>query len=162
MDTQEANHGYFIVRTAPGREDKFMESAQKLISKKEGHGIYSIFRPELVKGYVFVEGESLTKVVDAFRSVPNSKGVIRKEIEFSELEKYFDKEAEKVLVNERDVVEVIAGPFKGDKGRVTRIVPGKDEVVIEPLNSPVPIPITLSLDDVRVVEEESEVNYENE
>ena len=150
----ESEKSYFIVRTAPGREEKFMQSAYKVISKKEDHGVYALFRPELVKGYVFVEGENLTKVVDAFRSVPNAKGVIRKEIPFAELEAYFNKDAEKVSVNERDIIEVITGPFKGDKGRVTRLVPGKDEVVIEPLNSPVPIPITLSIDDVRVIEEE--------
>ena len=154
MESQDK--GYFIVRTAPGREEKFMESAYKVLSNKEDHGVLSIFRPELVKGYVFVEGESLTKVVDAFRRVPNAKGVIRKEIPFAEVEGYFDKESETVTVNERDIVEVITGPFKGDRGKVTRIVPGKDEVVIEPLNSPVPIPITLSLDDVRVIEEKEE------
>ncbi len=146
-------HSYFIVRCAPGKEDKFMDNAHKIISKKEDHGVYSLFRPEVVKGYIFVEGESLIKIVDVFRAVPNSKGVIRKEIDFAELEQYFNKEAEKINVNERDIIEVISGPFKGDQGRVTRIVPGKDEVVIEPLNSPVPIPITLSLDDVRVVEQ---------
>ena len=149
---EEVERGYFIVRTAPGREEKFMESAYKILSKKEDAGVYAIFRPELVKGYVFVEGQSLSKVVDAFRGVPNSKGVIKKEIPFEEVEQYFDKEAEKVTVNERDIVEVVAGPFKGDRGRVTRVVPGKDEVVIEPLNSPVPIPITLGIDDVRVIE----------
>lgn len=154
MESQEK--GYFIVRTAPGREEKFMQSAYKLIFKKEDHGIYALFRPELVKGYVFVEGQSLTKVVDAFRNVPNAKGVIRKEIPFEELASYFDKEAERATVNERDIIEVITGPFKGDRGKVTRVVPGKDEVVIEPLNSPVPIPITLSIDDVRVIEQEKE------
>lgn len=151
-------HNYFIVRTAPGKEDKFMDSAYKMIAKKEDHGIYSIFRPESVKGYVFAEAENLSKVVDAFRNVPNSKGVIRKEIPYQEFEKYFDKEAERINVNERDIVEVVAGPFKGDQGRVTRLVPGKDEVVIEPLSSPVPIPITLSIDDVRVISEEKEVD----
>lgn len=152
-------HNYFIVRTAPGKEDKFMDSAYKMISKKEDHGIYALFRPESVKGYIFAEAETLTKVVDAFRNVPNSKGVIRKEIPFTELEQYFDKEAQKVNVNERDIVEVVAGPFKGDQGRVTRLVPGKDEVVIEPLNSPVPIPITLSIDDVRVITEEKNQDF---
>lgn len=149
-------HNYFIVRTVPGKEDKLIDSALNVISKKEDHGVFSVFRPEVVKGYIFAEAESLTKVVNAFRNLPNSKGVIRKEIDFQEIEKYFDKEAERITVNERDIIEVIAGPFKGDRGKVTRIVPGKDEVVIEPLNSPVPIPITLSIDDVRVVEQEVE------
>ena len=149
----EVNHGYYIVRTASGKEDKFLDAAQKVLSKKEDSGIFAIFRPETVKGYVFVEAENLTSVVDGFRNIPNSKGVIKQEISFQELEKYFEKEGEQVVVHERDIVEIISGPFKGDKARVVRIVPGKDEIVIEPINMAVPIPITLSRDDIRVTEE---------
>lgn len=145
-------HEYYIVRTASAKEDKFIDAAMKLLEKKEDSGIYAIFRPESVKGYVFVEAESLTKVVDAVRGIPNNKGVIRTLVSFSELEKYFEKEGEQILVNERDIVEIISGPFKGDKAKVVRIVPGKDEVIIEPLNMAVPIPITLSVDDIRVIE----------
>lgn len=143
---------FYIVRTSPGKEEKFIEAATKVINRKEDTGIYAIFRPELVKGYIFVEGESLTKIVDLFRNVPNNKGVIRKAVNFEELEKYFNKEAQQVLVNERDIVEIIAGPFKGDRAKVVRIVPGKDEAIIEPINMAVPIPITLNLDDIRVIE----------
>jgi transcriptional antiterminator NusG len=150
METQE--HQYYIVRAALGKEEKFLENVAKVLSKKEDHGIYSMFAPDSVKGYVFFEGDSLQKVVDAVRGVPGSKGVIREPVSFEELEKYFEKEGEKIIVHERDIVEMIAGPFKGDKAKVVRVVPGKDEVIIEPLNMAVPIPITLSLDDIRVIE----------
>jgi len=69
---------------------------------------------------------------------------------------FFEKDGEQVIVNERDIVEIIAGPFKGDRAKVVRLVSGKDEVVIEPLNVAVPIPITLNLDDIRVIENKSE------
>ena len=151
-EMSESQSEFFIVRSTPNREEQFMDAIYKYLSTKEDTGIYAVFKPESVKGYIFVEAENLTKVVDAFRGIPNSKGVLRQPISFEELEKYFDKNAEKIVVNQRDIVEVIAGPFKGDQGRVTRIVPGKDEIIIEPLNSPVPIPITLSTDDIRVIE----------
>lgn len=144
-------HEFYIVRTAPGKEDKFISSAESMLAKKEDHGIYAIFRPESVNGYLFVEAQSLTKVVDSLRNVPNNKGVIRKTIKFEELAKYFEKDGEQVIVHERDIIEIIAGPFKGDKARVIRIVPGKDELVIEPLGMSVPIPITLSIDSIRVI-----------
>lgn len=152
MATDKNEHEFFIVRTAPGKEDKFLDSMKSVLEKKEDTGIYAAFRPETVKGYIFVEGESLSKVVDSVRNVPNNKGVIRKPIEFAELEKYFEKDGEQVIVNERDIVEIISGPFKGDKAKVVRLVPGKEEVIIEPLNMSVPIPITLGLDDIRVTE----------
>ncbi len=163
---EDNKHEFYVVRTAPNRETKFMETLYTQISKKEDHGIYAFFRPETVKGYVFVEASSLTKVVDAIRSVPNNKGVIKTPLEFSEFDKYFEKDGEAVIVNERDIVEIVAGPFKGDRAKVVRLVSGKDEVVIEPLNAAVPIPITLNLDDIRVIKtkedsDEEENNYYN-
>lgn len=154
-----ADHEFYVVRTASGKEDKFIDAAEKLLSAKESFsGIYAIFRPESVKGYVFVEAESLTKVVDNLRGIPNNKGVIRTPVSFVELEKYFEKDGEQIVVNERDTVEIIAGPFKGDRAKVVRIVPGKDEVIVEPTNMSVPIPITMSLDDIRVIEVAEESN----
>lgn len=150
---------YYIARSAPGREEALIDSIDKMVSKKEDHGIYAAFSPEAVKGYIFVEGESFQKISDSLRGVKNFKGLIRTEIDFKEIEKYFDKNAEKVVVHQRDIVEVIAGPFKGDKGLVTRIVPGKDEIIIEPIDSPVPIPITLNIDDIRVIESNKEEEY---
>ncbi|NQZ85576.1 MAG: transcription elongation factor Spt5 [Nanoarchaeales archaeon] len=154
-------HEFYVVRAALGKEDKFLDSVWKMLEKKENHGIYAIFRPETVKGYVFAEAENLTKLVDSLRGIPNFKGAIKEPIQFDEISKYFDKASEQIHVNERDMVEVIAGPFKGDRARVVRIVPGKDEVVVEPTNMPVPIPVTLSLDDIRVIED-SNVSSESD
>ena len=146
----------YIVRTTPSKEIKFLNQIYDYLSKKENHGVLSAFSPESVKGYIFVETTSLKGLIDVLRGVPNNKGVIRTPVSFEEINKCSDKEGEKVVVNERDVVEVIAGPFKGDKARVIRLVPGKDEVVIEPINTPVPIPITLNLDDLRIINKEGE------
>lgn len=149
-------HEFYVVRTAIGREDKFLDAVNKILSKKEDHGIYSLFRPEAVKGYVFAECESLTRLVDSVRGIPNGKGVIRHNVSFEELSKYFEKDGEQIIVNERDIVEIIAGPFKGDRAKVVRVVPGKDEVIVEPVNMAVPIPITMGLDDIRVLEQSNE------
>lgn len=153
MEEENIKNKFFIVRTSSGKENKFMEDSLKLISKREDSGIFAMFRPETVKGYIFVEAENLTKVVNAFRNIPNSKGVIKTEIFFPEIEKYFDKDGENFIVKERDIVEIIAGPFKGDKAKVIRIVPGKEDIVIEPISMAVPIPITLSKEDIRVIKE---------
>ncbi len=160
-DTKE-NHEYYVVRTSIGREDKFLDSLQKSLLSKEDHGIYSVFRVENIKGYVFAEVESLTKLIDATRGVPNSKGVIRDQIDFKDLEKYFEKGMEQIMVSERDIVEIIVGPFKGDRARVVRVVPGKEGVVVEPINMAVPIPITMTIDDIRVLEHAEEEKKESE
>lgn len=146
---------FYVLRTIPSKESRYIDNIERIISKKENHGIRSVFSPETVKGYVFVEATRLSSLVDALRGIPNNKGVIKNPISFEEISKYFEKDGEAIVVNERDIVEVIAGPFKGDKARVVRIISGKDEIVIEPINAPVPIPITLTVDDVRVLKEEN-------
>ena len=50
-----------------------------------------------------------------------------------------------------DVVRIIAGPFKGEKAKVTRLNLQKAEVVLELLEAAVAIPITLGLDSVKVI-----------
>jgi len=159
-NTNEESHEFYVVRAALGKEDKFLDAVYTLLEKKEDHGVYAIFRPDSVKGYVFAETSSLTKLVDSLRGIPNFKGVIKNPIQFEEIEKYFGSAVEQIAVNERDIVEVIAGPFKGDRARVIRIVPGKDEVVVEPLNMPVPIPITMNIDDIRLSEVSGEEKNE--
>jgi transcriptional antiterminator NusG len=150
---ESEQHEFYVIRTALGKEDKFMDALAKALSRKEEHGIYAVFRPEAVKGYVFAEVESQTKLVDSVRGIPNNKGVIRTPVSFTDLEKYFEKGAEQIIVSERDIVEIIAGPFKGDRAKVVRVVPGKEEVIVEPVNMAVPIPITMGVDDIRVLEQ---------
>jgi len=46
-------------------------------------------------------------------------------------------------IAEGDIVELIAGPFKGEKARVQRIDEGKDQVTVELYEATVPIPVTV-------------------
>ena len=57
-------------------------------------------------------------------------------------------------IEEGNIVEVISGPFKGEKARVQRIDQSKEEVTVELFEAMVPIPITVRGDHVRVLEKE--------
>jgi transcriptional antiterminator NusG len=50
-----------------------------------------------------------------------------------------------------DVVEVIGGPFKGEKGKITRYDKTKRECTIELLEVSTPIPITVSVEFVKIL-----------
>jgi transcriptional antiterminator NusG len=54
-----------------------------------------------------------------------------------------------------DIVEIVGGPFKGERGKVTRLNKQKSEVIVELLEAAVPIPITLNLDSIKVVGKEN-------
>ena len=55
-------------------------------------------------------------------------------------------------IDEGTIVELIAGPFKGEKAVVKRVDSAKEEITVELYESVVPIPITVRGDNVRVVE----------
>ena len=55
-------------------------------------------------------------------------------------------------MNRGDIVEITGGPFKNEKGKITRVDEAKEEVTLELLEAAIPIPITVSIDSVRVLE----------
>lgn len=140
----------YTVRTTVGRENAVIDT---LVSKTKGHtlNIQSIFHPGELKGYVFVEGdeEAIDEVVKA---VPHVKGIIKKEVKVEELKNFLEAKKMEIKVNRGDVIEVTSGPFKNEKGKVTRVDEAKEEITIELLEAAIPIPITVPIDSVRVTE----------
>ena len=57
---------------------------------------------------------------------------------------------------EGDIVELVAGPFKGEKARVQKIDETKEEITVELFEAMVRIPVTVRGDHVRVLQKEEE------
>lgn len=140
----------YTVRTTVGRENAVIDT---LISKSKSAdlNIKAIFHPDELKGYIFLEGdeESIDQIVKA---VPHVKGIIKKEVKIEELKKFLETKKIEIKVNRGDVIEVTSGPFKNEKGKVTRVDEAKEEITIELLEAAIPIPITVPIDSVRVIE----------
>ena len=69
---------------------------------------------------------------------------------------------EQIKINTGDTVEIVSGPFKGERAKVQRITKAKEEVIVELIEAAVPIPITVKLDSVRVVKEQDAEEKESE
>ncbi len=138
------------VRTTTGRENIVIDSIEKRIRSK-GLNIKSIFHPEELRGYIFIEGE-LDEIEEAIRGIPHVRGIIPKEVKFSDVERFLVPEKQEVKVEESDIVEIIGGPFKGEKAKVKRVDEAKNEVTVELLEAAIPIPVTISIASVRIVE----------
>jgi len=139
----------FIVRTAIGREDQVMDFLSSN-AKKLG-GVYSLIYPHGMSGYILVEAESDTAVKQVAHRVPYVRGVLSKSTSYAEVEHLMEFKPELVDVKIGDIVTIIAGPFKGEKARVTRVNAQKSEVILELLEAAVPIPITINLDSIKVI-----------
>jgi len=144
----------FVIRTTTGREKQVIDRVDARIHATDEHTIKVIFNPHEVRGYIFMEAESRDDVLSAISHQAHVKGLIGKEVSIEELKHFFESSVAQINIQEKDIVEITSGPFKGEKARVLRINKIKEECVVELLEAAVPIPITLKLDAVRVIRRE--------
>ena len=145
----------FALRTTANREDQVMDFITSNIKKKK-LPVYSVIRPHGMRGYIFVESlDRQSAELGAF-NVPYARGILPKEIQYSEIEHMLEQVKREVDIRKNDIVEIISGPFKRENAKVTRIDRTKEEVVVELLGAAVPIPITVKMDAVKVIRRESE------
>ena len=144
---------------------------REAISRKKdntpgGGKVYSVLYTTSLMGYVLVEADSPGTVEDLIRNVPNTKGLLLKEkgelesagtISLDELENALTPTSVVMQkVKKSDLVELIAGPFKGERARVARIDKDKNEITVELIEAAVPIPVTVKSDDIKILKTEEE------
>jgi len=148
-----AKQSVMILKTSIGHERNV---ADGVASKAKGGntGIFALLSPEKLDGYVIVEGMNTDLVRETVRGVRKSKGLVEGETKFSEIEHFLTPKPLVSGIMEGDVVELVAGPFKGEKARVQKIDESKEEITVELFEATVPIPVTVRGDHVRVLEKE--------
>ena len=145
----------YALRTTANREDQVMDFVTSNVQKKKIN-VYAIIRGHGMRGYIFLEAETMTDAEQAAFNVPYARGILPKEIEYREIEHMLEKGKKDMNIKKFDIVEIIAGPFKREQAKVTRIDRQKEDVVVELLESAVPIPITLKMDAVKVIRREDD------
>lgn len=149
----------FGLKTTANREDQVMDFLVSHVQKK-GLEVYAVIRPHGMRGYIFVEAKDRNAAEQAAKNVPYAKGVLPRPIAYEEIEHMLEQVKREISIKQNDIVEIISGPFKREKAKVTRIDKTKEEVVVELLEAAVPIPITVKLDSVKVIRREGEENEE--
>jgi transcriptional antiterminator NusG len=145
----------FALRTTANREDQVMDFVSSNARKKKIE-VYSVIRPHGMRGYIFLEASSKTDAEQAAFNVPYARGILPKEIEYSEIEHMLEQVRKEVNIRKNDIAEIISGPFKREKCKVTRIDKAKEEVVVELLEAAVPIPITVKMDAIKVIRRDTD------
>jgi transcriptional antiterminator NusG len=138
------------VRITTGRENVVIDNILFRIATQK-IPIKSIFRPEELKGYVFIEGET-NDIEAAVKGIPHIRGLINKDVPPKDLEKFLIPEKSEIKVEIGDVVEIISSPFKGERAKITRVDETKNEITVEFLEAAIPIPVTISTNSVRIHE----------
>jgi len=154
----------FIIKVTTNKEDKAIEMMSQR-SQKKSLGVYALVRPHGLKGYIILEAVDRDSAEEAAFNLPYVKGIIGKTITYEEIKNMLEPKVEDIKIEIGDIVEMITEPFKNEKAKVTRIDRQKGEVVVSLLGASVPIPVTVKLDNVKVIrreekEEEQEKEYE--
>ena len=156
----------YALRTTIGQEHSLSEHLARRAENRTHLKIYSVLVPGGLKGYIFVEAESIDDVeilVEGMRHVRKRPRASRaSEIPISELGHFLIPRPVIEGVDVNDIIEVINGPFKGSRARVLDINVGKEEVTVELLAMDLQIPVTISGESIRVIEKAVEKEKEEE
>ncbi|WP_148686254.1 transcription elongation factor Spt5 [Candidatus Nitrosocosmicus hydrocola] len=134
---------FFVVRVAGGQESMIASMLHTRLISKKIEGIYSVLFLENFKGYVIVEAVDSNIAYEALHGIRHIRGQIRGELPFKDLEGYLIKKPVVTELTVDDTVEIIAGPFKSMKAKITRVDYEKQEATVVLLDSPYQIPVTV-------------------
>lgn len=150
----------FIIKVTTNKEERAVDMVADR-SKKKQLNVYSVSRPHGLRGYILLEAEDRESAEEAVFNLPYVKGIIGKTIGYDEIKSMIEPSAATVSIQEGDIVEIISEPFKKEKAKVIRIDKQKEEVVVSLLGAVVPLPVTIKMDNVRVVRREEMEEEEN-
>ncbi|HLC86870.1 MAG TPA: transcription elongation factor Spt5 [Candidatus Nanoarchaeia archaeon] len=150
----------FIIKVITNKEEKALDMVSERAEKKNLN-IFSVSRPHGLRGYILLEAEDRESAEEAVFNLPYVKGIIGKTIEYEEIKNMVEPSATVISIKEGDIIEMIAEPFKKEKAKVIRIDKQKEVVVVSLLGAVVPLPVTVKLDNVKVIRrEESEEEFQ--
>ncbi|MFX0054469.1 MAG: transcription elongation factor Spt5 [Promethearchaeota archaeon] len=150
------------------KKKKKKSGEPKLVSTNQLLGrVKAILVPETLRGYVFLETLEFRDVEIAISGVPHVRGRVGGKVSFEEIDKFLVPKPAAEGISTGDVVEIISGPFKGERAKVARVDAAKEELILELLDSPHTIPIRVHADFAKIVEkahreEEVEVTGDDE
>jgi len=125
-----------------------------MIATKEEDEVHAVLSPDSLTSYVMVEADGTAVLERLLDEIPHARTIVPGDAGLAEVEHFLSPTPDVEGIAEADIVELIAGPFQGEKARVQRIDEGKDQVTVELYEATVPIPVTVRGDQIRVLDSE--------
>ena len=144
----------FTLRTTVGQESLVVDILANKIDSDE-LPVFSLSVIPGLKGYILIEAQDELTVRRAITNTPHIKGrgIVGGEVKIDELSSFLEAKPLMKTIKEGQKVELITGPFKGEKARVLRVNDTKEEVTVELLEAAVKIPVTIKAEHIRIIKE---------
>jgi transcriptional antiterminator NusG len=150
---EEGKTSIYAVRTTTGQEKTVADMiASRAASRKIP--IASVFVSEAIKGYIFIEALRPQFVDEVISGMRHVRARTRGTVPLESLQKFIETRPMIEELKVGDMVEVVGGPFRGMRARITSVDRVKEEVTIELLEEGfTTLPITVHADYLKPVEE---------
>jgi len=145
----------FVIKVTSSKEDRALDLIAEKVQKKNIQ-VYSLARPHGMAGYIFLEAENRASAEEAVFNLPYVKGIVGKTVMYEEIKPMIQPVIAEMNIEKNDIVEIISEPFKKEQARVIRVEKQKGEAVVTLLNAAIPIPVTVKLDNLRVIRRETD------
>jgi transcriptional antiterminator NusG len=153
--SSETASRFFAIRTTGGQEHVVARLLENRIALKK-LAIRSILVLENLKGYIVMEAPDANVVYDALTGVRHVRGQIKGELQFKDIEGFLVKKPTVTELSVDDTVEIIGGPFKGMKAKITRVDYDKQEATVVLLDAPYQLPVTVDANYLKLVQKASQ------
>jgi len=145
----------FTLRVTTGQERIIANMLYRKIRDTKVDGISSIIYVDGIKGYLFVESENENIIPEVTYGMRYVRGYIKKPVSEDEIKKLISAVEEPTAkIKLGDIVELVSGPFKGEKAKVIKVDESKDSATVELVEVAVPIPVTVKLKILKKVQTE--------
>ena len=144
---------FYAVSVTGGMEEKVAQ----LIAERTrilGYDIRSIVVSPTVKGFIILEVGDPADLYMVIRGMRHAKRRRPLKMKKEEVVSMARPVVELAKVERGQIVEVIGGPFKGMRGKVVDVYESRGELDITLLESDFQMTVTVSLTDVKPIEEE--------
>lgn len=155
MLSSESTSKFFAIRTTGGQEHVVAKLLENRIAIKK-LGVQAILVLDNLKGYIVIEAPDANIVYEALTGVRHVRGQIRGELQFKDIEGFLVKKPTVTELSVDDTVEIIGGPFRGMRAKITRVDYEKQEATIILLDAPYQLPVTIDANYLKLVQKASQ------
>ena len=151
MSEQERSSPIFPVKTTGGQEKTVATFVAKRAIQKS-KPIYAVLALDTWKGYVLFESATSQAVDESIQGFKHVRSKIPGMMQYQDIEKFLVTKSMVAELNEGDTVEIVSGPFKSMRARITRLEKEKQEVTVILLDTAYQMPISLDAAYLKLVE----------
>jgi len=151
LSEQERTSPIFPVKTTGGQEKTVATFVAKRAVQKS-KPIYAVLALDTWKGYVLFESATSQAVDESIQGFKHVRSKIPGMMQYSDIEKFLVTKSMVAELNEGDTVEIVSGPFKSMRAKITRLEKEKQEVTVILLDTAYQMPITIDPSYTKLVE----------